>query len=206
MAAAAKDERLRGELLAVLLDRMSPEKLAGLEQGLREGEANPSGAGISPAESFHLTATFRKRFAADLSAASPAARELEALYQKTPDEADEKRLSRDFGVVHPVFEQTYGLDLISLRPFPALGGKYARLMSECWDSGNLYWARLVDEKGYDPVVLNHVVPELTRRMVERIYASDLEDWAAVLRAMHETGAEFREGKIAMVAGNAATRN
>ena len=103
-------------------------------------------------------------------------------------------------------EQTYGLDLISLRPFPALGGKYARLMSECWDSGNLYWARLVDEKGYDPVVLNRVVPELTRRMVERIYASDLEDWAAVLRAMHETGAEFREGKIAMVAGNAATRN
>ena len=100
MAAAAKDERLREELLAVLVDRMSPEKLAGLEQGLREGEANSSGAGISPAESFYLTATFRQRFAADLNAASPAARELEALYQKTPDEVNEKRLSRDFGVVH----------------------------------------------------------------------------------------------------------
>ena len=206
MAAAVKDERLRGELLAVLSDRMFPEKLAGLEEGLRGGEANPSGAGISPAETFYLTATFRQRFAGDLSAASAAARELEALYQKAPDEVEEKRLARDFGVVHPVFEQTYGLDLISLRPFPALGGRYARLMSECWDSGNLYWARLVDEKGYDPVVLNRVVPELTRRMVERIYASDLEDWAAVLRAMHETGAEFREGKIAMMVGNAATRN
>jgi len=32
--------------------------------------------------------------------------------------------------------------------------------------------------------------------VEHTYASHLEDWAAVLRAMHETGEEFRQGKIA----------
>jgi hypothetical protein len=50
--------------------------------------------------------------------------------------------------------------------------------------------------GYTPVMLNRLVPELTRRMVEQTFATHLEDWQAVLRAMRETGAEFREGKIA----------
>ena len=116
------------------------------------------------------------------------------------------RLSRDFGAVHPVLEQSYGLNLVSVRPFPALSGNYGRLMSECWDSGNLYWARLADEKGYDPVLLNRMVPELTLRVVERIYASDIEDTPAVLRALQETGAEFRDGKISMLEGSAGTRN
>jgi hypothetical protein len=33
-------------------------------------------------------------------------------------------------------------------------------------------------------------------MVEKIFATHYEDWPAVLRAMRETGEEFREGKIA----------
>jgi hypothetical protein len=33
-------------------------------------------------------------------------------------------------------------------------------------------------------------------MVEQTFASHLEDWSAVLRAMRETGEEFRQGKIA----------
>jgi hypothetical protein len=70
------------------------------------------------------------------------------------------------------------------------------LLAESWDSGNLYWARLADEVGYSPVALNRLVPELTRRMVEKIFATDFEDWPALLRAMRETGEEFRQGKIA----------
>jgi len=45
-------------------------------------------------------------------------------------------------------------------------------------------------------MLNQLVPELTRRMVEKIFATHYEDWPAVLRAMRETGEEFRQGKIA----------
>jgi hypothetical protein len=41
-----------------------------------------------------------------------------------------------------------------------------------------------------------LVPELTRRMIEKIAATDLEDWPAVLRAMREAGDEFRQGKLA----------
>jgi hypothetical protein len=206
LTAATKDEKLRGEVLAGLSDRKFPEQLAQLEQRLREGEAGKVIVGISPADSFYLTVTFRQKYLADLDAASPAARELNVLQQAKPDAVDAHRLSLDFGAVHPVLEQTYGLDLVSMRPFPALGGKFARLMSESWESGNLYWARLADEKGYEPVLLNRVVPELTRYMVERIYASDLEDWAAVLRALYETGAEFRDGKLAMTTANAVDGN
>jgi hypothetical protein len=45
-------------------------------------------------------------------------------------------------------------------------------------------------------MLHRLVPELTHRMVEKIFASHLEDWPALLRALRETGEEFRKGKIA----------
>jgi hypothetical protein len=35
-------------------------------------------------------------------------------------------------------------------------------------------------------------------MVEKIFATDLEDWPALLRAARETGDEFRLGKNAAV--------
>jgi hypothetical protein len=37
-------------------------------------------------------------------------------------------------------------------------------------------------------------------MIAKIFATDLEDWRAVLRAMEETGDEFRQGKIASLPG------
>jgi hypothetical protein len=48
------------------------------------------------------------------------------------------------------------------------------------------------------VRLNSLVPELTSRMVAKIFASDFEDWQALLEAMQQTGAEFRQGKIALL--------
>jgi hypothetical protein len=48
-------------------------------------------------------------------------------------------------------------------------------------------------------MLNSLVPTLTHRMVEKIFATHLEDWPAVLRALRETGDEFRLGKIPSLA-------
>jgi len=87
---------------------------------------------------------------------------------------------------------------MNTKPFPTFSGYSSRFLAESWDSNNLYWARLADEMGYSPVMLNRLAPELTRRMVEQTFATHLEDWPAVLRAMRETGEEFREGKIASV--------
>ena len=122
-------------------------------------------------------------------------KELQSLVQQSPNEVSWERLSRDFGIPHPVLAQSYARELLNLPPFPAFMGYSSRFLAESWDSNNLYWARLVDEKQYSPVMLNRVVPELTRRMVEKIFATDLEDWPALLRATRETGEEFRQGKV-----------
>ena len=44
--------------------------------------------------------------------------------------------------------------------------------------------------GYSPAMLNRLVPDLTPQLVSKIFATDLEDWPAVLRAMHQTGDEL----------------
>jgi len=99
-------------------------------------------------------------------------------------------------VPHPLLAQTYARELLNVQPFPACEGYGSRLLAESWDSNYLYWARLADEKGYSPVMLNQLVPLLTRRMVENIFASDADDWPALLRALRVTGEEFRQGKLA----------
>jgi hypothetical protein len=112
-----------------------------------------------------------------------------------------ERLSRDFGVPHPVLAQTYGRELLNLPPVPAFAGYSSRLLAESWDSGTLYWARLADESGTPPEALNRMVPDLTRRMVEKVFATDFEDWPALIRALRETGDEYRRGKNAAVSAS-----
>ena len=132
-------------------------------------------------------------------------RELQELSGQHAEQLNWRRLSRDFGVPHPVIAQNYGLELLNILPMPPFSGSANRFLAESWDSPNLYWARLADERGYSPVVLNRLVPELTRRMVEKVFATDFEDWPALLRAMHETGDEVRQGKIALPPTMSASR-
>ena len=102
--------------------------------------------------------------------------------------------ARDFGVPHPTLAQTYARELLNVGPILAFEGHASRLLAESWDSSNLYWARLLDEAGDSPVAMNRFVPELTRRMVEKVAATNFEDWPALLRAMRETGDEFRKAR------------
>ena len=105
---------------------------------------------------------------------------------------------------HPSLALSYGRELLNVKPFPTFLGYSSRLLAESWDSNNLYWARLADEMGFAPVRLHSLVPVLTRRMVEKIFATHLEDWPAVLRALRETGEEFRQGKIATLPADRVT--
>jgi hypothetical protein len=41
-------------------------------------------------------------------------------------------------------------------------------------------------------------------MTAKIFATDLEDWPAMLRAMRETGDDLRQGKIATLPAAATT--
>ena len=199
LSASAQSEELRGKVMFLLSDRMFPAEGAWLEQTIRAGKTSEALSAIMPADSFYLSFEFSQRYPGQLGALSAAARELDSLSREDPEAVNQARLSRDFGVIHPVLVQTSARELLNVKPFPAMGGTYSRLMGECWDSGNLYWARLADEMHYPPVLLNRMVPELTHRMVERIFASEFDDWPAVLRALQETGEEFRQGKISPAA-------
>jgi hypothetical protein len=64
-------------------------------------------------------------------------------------------------------------------------------MAESWESNTLYWVALADEISVGPEQLNVRVPEWTRRLVEQIFASHLEDWPAVLKSLRTIGDDVR---------------
>ena len=196
LTAASTNPTLRGQVTQILADRMAPQRLESLDEALASGEDSIALlAQTRPADTFFLAAEYRRRYPVQAASAGPASQQLDALCTKSPDETSPQRLSRDFGVPHPVMARSYATVLLYVKPFPSFGGESSRLFGESWESNNLYWARLVDEKGYAPATLNHLVPELTRRMTAKIFATDLEDWPALQRAMQEAGEEFRQGKI-----------
>jgi hypothetical protein len=204
MTNSAGNDELRKKVMTILSERMTPQTAEELEETLRAGHVNEMLPRIMPADEFYLAVEFRHRYPSETESAGASGQELESLSRQHPDAVNWDRLSRDFGVPHPTLAQTYARELLNVGPLPAFAGYSSRLLAESWDSNNLYWARLADEAGYSPVVLNRLVPALTRRMVEKIFATDFEDWPAILRAMRETGEEFRQGRIAMASATAAT--
>ena len=196
LTASAGDPQLRSKVIMILSERMDPQVSQRVDRELIAGNLADVNSHVTPADTFYLAAEFRRRFPDETSSFGPAGQELQTLCHQNPAELSWDRLSQDFGVPHPILTQSYARELLNLKPFPAFEGYSSRLLAESWDSSNLYWARLADEKGYPPVMLNRLIPELTHRMVEKIFATDFEDWPAMLRAMRETGEEFRQGKIA----------
>ena len=174
-------------------DLESPESTAALK------------AQMLPADTFYLAVEFRKRFPEQAAQWGPACRELDdSAHAGIPSDTDPQRISSDFGVPHPTLAESASLALLTTEPFPVSGGSTSRLFSESWESTNLYWARLADEKGVAPSMLNVLIPELTRQMIANISATSIDDWPALLRAMDETGEQFRQGRIAIhMVGSAA---
>ena len=196
LIASTGNAELRGKVTEILSDVMTPKRLEMTDRVLMHADdltvLNPH---VTPVEKFYLAAEFRKRYPAEASAWGAAGRELDDLAHKDPSDTDPRHLSKDFGVPHPTLAQTNACDILNLRPFPAFAGDAYRLSGESWQSNNLYWARIADEMGYSPVMLNLMIPELTRHMIAKVFATDPEDWPALLRAMELTGKDFREGRI-----------
>jgi hypothetical protein len=204
LAASVQNEDLQKEVLNILDDRMAPQTLERLQNALKVNRLAEILPQLLPADTFWLAVEYRRRFPEQTDTFGPAGKELESLSQHYPEQVNSGRLSRDFGVPHTILEQSYRCDLLNVAPFPAFAGYSSRLLAESWDSNSLYWARLADEKGYPPVMLTRLVPELTRRMVEKIFATDIEDWPALWRATREAGDEFRSGKMTALASGGAS--
>jgi len=193
---AAKDASLRADVIAILAMRTPPETIDQVNTELTAGDADQAMTRISPEDTFYLTAQFRQKHPDEADAWGPAGTELETLAKRDPSQVSVEVLSKDFGVPHPTLSQSYGDELLDLRPFPSVMDYASELLAESWESTNLYWARLADEMGYTPAMLNELAPILTRRMVEEIFGSDFDDLPALDRAMRQTGEEFLHGQIA----------
>ena len=197
LQASTKEPELRGKVLAILSDRMTPVRLERVTNALSsEGEIKKMLSGIPPADLFYLAFAFREKYPDVAGQSVPAAKDLSALCSKAPADSNWERLSADFGLPHPSLMFTNSPALLNAKSVSNYGGNAGRLFAESWDSNNLYWARIADEMGYAPVELNLLVPELTRSMITNIFASNTDDWPALQRAMRQTGDEFRNGKIA----------
>jgi hypothetical protein len=194
--AAAKDTNLRPDVIAILGTRMSPENVDRVNAALTAGDAARAMTRVSPEDTLYLTSQFRQKYPDRTGVWGPAGTELEALAKRDPSQVSIEVLSKDFGVPHPTLSQSYRGELLDLRPFPSVMDYASELLAESWESTNLYWARLADEMGYTPAMLNELAPILTRRMVEEIFGSDFDDWPALNRAMRQTGDEFRRGQVA----------
>jgi hypothetical protein len=55
--------------------------------------------------------------------------------------------------------------------------------------------------GVPPAKLTLLIPEWTQLTVERIFASHLEDWPALLRSLRSVGEDVRAGKVKDVSGS-----
>lgn len=198
LAAAQTHPDVREKVLQIFTDRFTVERLEKLEDRLDHPE-NPGAlmSQLLPADAFYLTAEYRKHYPNQFAQWGPACSELDSLVRKDPNDTNPARLARDFGVPHPTLTASDDLSLLNREPFPVSGGYSSRLFGESWESSNLYWARLADEMGYSPVMLNLLVPELTHRMVANIFATYVDDWPALMRAMEETGSEFKQGKLSI---------
>ena len=100
-------------------------------------------------------------------------------------------ISSAFGTPKPTLTNSYRPELLGLRTFPTLMGYSSRILAESWESNTLYWVGLADELHASPAMLNVLIPEWTQKVVERIFASHLEDWPALLRSLRIVGDDVR---------------
>jgi hypothetical protein len=199
LTASVGNAQIREKVIAILSDRLTSQRLERVQQALlRAQDVAAMLPRMTPSETAYLSAEYQRRFPEETSSWGPAGQQLQELQRRYPADVSWEHLSRDFGVPHPTMARTNACQLLNVKPFPFFGSYSSRLFGESWESSNLYWARLADEMGYSPVALNSLVPELSRRAITKIFATEPDDWPAILRAIQETGDEFRQSKTAGV--------
>jgi hypothetical protein len=127
--------------------------------------------------------------------------EMRQIAESSPKEVSYATISREFGTPKPTLSNSYQPELLNLRTFPTLMGYSSRIMAESWESNTLYWASLADEINLRPSQLNTQIPQWTQKLVERIFASHLEDWPAILKSLRLVGEDVRNAARAASAGD-----
>ncbi|MGD0200661.1 MAG: hypothetical protein ABSD27_07930, partial [Bryobacteraceae bacterium] len=187
VAEAALDPRLRQQVLVVLSRHADPGQVGKVSELLEQGDAHGALQRITPTELFLIGQDASERG----GEASGLGAEIRRWRERDPERLNYPAISRAFGTPKPTLTNSYRPELLYLRTFPTLMGYSSRLMAESWESPTLYWAAVADGVHVRPTQLNVLVPRWTERTLERIFATHLEDWPAVLRALRGVGQEVR---------------
>jgi hypothetical protein len=187
VAEAALNPSLRPALMDAISAVASPFRTAQISTAIESGNVRAALDLLMPSE-LYLVA---QRTAEKSGAANPTWQKIGQLRSANAAAVSPAVISRTFGSPKPTLANSYRQELLNLRTFPTLMGYSSRIMAESWESNLLYWADIADQIGVAPGQMNLLVPEWTQKVVERIFASHLEDWPALLRSMHSVGDEIR---------------
>lgn len=188
LAEAAVQPARRDDLSRALYRVANPLRATLIMDSITAGDVHGAIELLTPAEMYNIADGIAHETGAALDT---RAVELTHLEQLVPDQVSAAAISRAWGTPKPTLANSYRQELLNLRTFPTLMGYSSRIMAESWESNLLYWADLADQMGIQPVQLNVLVPEWTEQVVERIFASHLEDWPALLRSERSVGEDLR---------------
>jgi hypothetical protein len=195
LAQAAFDPELKAQVIESLSLLAAPARTREVDRLLGQGNVKEAVDRVTPSELYSLAREVAPKRGGD---GSCVLAELRRLSEAAPN-VNYTAISRAFGTPKPTLANSYEPELLSLRTFPTLMGYSSRIMAESWESNTLYWAALADELSVSPAQLNVRIPEWTRKLVERIFASHLEDWPAVLKSLRSVGDDVRATTRAAVA-------
>jgi len=190
MVAEAALNPERHQLLLDSLDQhCAPARVQKISQLLAEGRVQTALDNIMPSELFVVA---RDLLASEKTNGIPMAVEIRREAAESPQQLNYDAISRSFGTPKPTLANSYSPELLNLRTFPTLMGYSSRILAESWESNLLYYATLADQLHLAPAELNVLVPDWTRQTVERIFATHLEDWPALLRSLRMVGDDVRQ--------------
>ena len=199
LAESALDAELRAQVVDSLSLLAAPARTHEVGALIDRGAVKEAVDRVTPSELFLLARDMASR--QGFADSSCILAELRRLAQASPKEVNYAAISRAFGTPKPTLANSYEPELLNLRTFPTLMGYSSRIMAESWESNTLYWAALADELNLPPAQLNLRIPEWTQKLVERIFASHLEDWPAVLKSLRLVGDDVRARSRAAAAGD-----
>ncbi len=189
LAEASLDAAVRAQVTQILAQYAPPARVYKIDRLLMEARTREALDQVIPSELFLLAATAT---ADPKSSSGPLAADIRRLAAESPDQINYRVIGRAFGTPKPTLSNSYQPDLLNLRTFPTLMGYSSRILAESWESNLLFYAALADEVYLPPSQLNVVIPQWTQQTVERIFATHLEDWPALLRSLRTVGEDVRQ--------------
>jgi hypothetical protein len=188
LAESALNAGRRQIVLDAITQYAMPARVSEVRELLEQGRVDAALDRVMPSELFAIA---RDLVTAD-SSDSPIAAEIRREAAESPRQLNYDTISRAFGTPKPTLANSYSPELLGLRTFPTLMGYSSRILAESWESNLLFYAALADQLYLAPGELNVRVPDWTRQTVERIFATNLEDWPALLRSLRLVGEDVRE--------------